>query len=55
MILRVRRPGGRVVRNTEERTHLMAAGIVLMILGAWLVAQALGGNLAGRLRVLAAA
>ncbi len=28
----------------------MAAGIVLIILGAWLIAQALGGNLAGRLR-----
>ncbi len=33
----------------------MAAGIVLIIIGAWLVAQALGGNLAGRLRSIAAA
>ena len=27
-----------------------ASGLVLVILGVWLVAQAIGGNLAGRLR-----
>lgn len=32
-----------------------AGGIVLMILGAWLISQAIGGNIAGRLRAVAAA
>lgn len=33
---------------------MSASGLVLLILGAWLVAQALGGNLTGRLRAAAA-
>jgi hypothetical protein len=33
---------------------MTASGIVLVVLGVWLVTQALGGNLTGRIRGLAA-